>query len=46
MLFKIPDSVSFEDAVLIDTIATAYRGIIQSAFRLGDNVVVVGERGR
>lgn len=42
MLFKIPDSVSFEDAVLIDTIATAYRGIIQSAFRLGDNVVLAG----
>ena len=42
MLFKIPDSVSFEDAVLIDTIATAYRGIIQSAFKLGDNVVLAG----
>lgn len=42
MLFKIPDSVSFEDAVLIDTIATAYRGIIQSAFKLGDNVVLIG----
>ena len=42
MLFKIPDNVTFEDAVLIDTIATAYRGIIQSAFRLGDNVVLTG----
>ena len=42
MLFKIPDNVSFEDAVLIDTIATAYRGIIQSTFRLGDNVVLTG----
>jgi threonine dehydrogenase-like Zn-dependent dehydrogenase len=42
MLFKIPDNVSFEDAVLTDTIATAYNGIIQSSFRLGDNVVVSG----
>lgn len=42
MLFKIPDNVSFEDAVLTDTIATAYRGITQSAFKLGDNVVVSG----
>jgi 2-desacetyl-2-hydroxyethyl bacteriochlorophyllide A dehydrogenase len=42
MLFKIPDNVSFEDAVLIDTIATAYRGIIQSVFKLGDNVVLAG----
>jgi threonine dehydrogenase-like Zn-dependent dehydrogenase len=42
MLFKIPDNVSYEDAVLTDTIATAYRGITQSAFQLGDNVVVSG----
>jgi threonine dehydrogenase-like Zn-dependent dehydrogenase len=42
MLFKIPDNVSFEDAVLTDTIATAYRGITQSDFKLGDNVVVSG----
>ncbi len=42
MLFKIPDNVSFEDAVLTDTIATAYRAITQSAFKLGDNVVVSG----
>jgi 2-desacetyl-2-hydroxyethyl bacteriochlorophyllide A dehydrogenase len=42
MLFKIPNSVSFEDAVLVDTIATAYRAITQSAFKLGDNVVVLG----
>ncbi len=42
MLFLIPDELSFEDAVLVDTMATAYRGIIQSAFRLGDNIVVSG----
>lgn len=42
MLFRIPDNVSFEDAVLIDTIAVALRGIRDSHFRLGDNVVVIG----
>ncbi|NLO28884.1 MAG: alcohol dehydrogenase catalytic domain-containing protein [Actinobacteria bacterium] len=42
MLYPIPDSVSFEDAVLTDTVATALRGIIQSAFKMGDNVVVSG----
>lgn len=42
MLFRIPDNVSFEDAVLIDTIAATYRAITQSAFKLGDNVVVSG----
>jgi threonine dehydrogenase-like Zn-dependent dehydrogenase len=42
MLFRIPEAVSFEDAVLIDTICVALRGIRQSHFRLGDNVVVAG----
>jgi 2-desacetyl-2-hydroxyethyl bacteriochlorophyllide A dehydrogenase len=42
MLFPIPEEVSFEDAVLLDTMATAYRGLTQSAFRLGDNAVVSG----
>jgi threonine dehydrogenase-like Zn-dependent dehydrogenase len=42
MLTKIPDNVPFEDAVLMDCIATAYRGVMQSAFRMGDNVVVSG----
>jgi threonine dehydrogenase-like Zn-dependent dehydrogenase len=42
MLARIPDNVSFEDAVLTDTIATSYRGIMQSAFKMGDNVVVSG----
>lgn len=42
MLFKIPDNVSFEDAVLVDTIATAYRGLIVSKFQLGYNIVVSG----
>jgi threonine dehydrogenase-like Zn-dependent dehydrogenase len=42
MLYPIPDNVSFEDAVLTDTMAVALRGIIQSAFKMGDNVVVSG----
>jgi (R,R)-butanediol dehydrogenase/meso-butanediol dehydrogenase/diacetyl reductase len=42
MLYPIPDNVSFEDAVLTDTIATALRGLTQSALRPGDNVLVSG----
>jgi len=42
MLTKIPDNVPFEDAVLMDCMATAYHGLMQSAFRAGDNVVVSG----
>jgi 2-desacetyl-2-hydroxyethyl bacteriochlorophyllide A dehydrogenase len=42
MLTRIPDNVPFEDAVLMDCMATAYRGLMQSAFRTGDNVVVSG----
>ena len=42
MLYRIPENVSFEDAVLTDTIATAFRALTQSAFGMGDNVVVSG----
>ncbi len=42
MLYPIPDNVPFEDAVLTDTIATALRGITQSALLVGDNVVISG----
>jgi threonine dehydrogenase-like Zn-dependent dehydrogenase len=42
MIYPIPEPVSFEDAVLTDTMATALRGIVQSGFRMGDNVVVSG----
>lgn len=42
MLHRIPDGVTFEDAVLIDTICVSLRGIRQSRFKLGDNVVVTG----
>ncbi|HUJ69710.1 MAG TPA: alcohol dehydrogenase catalytic domain-containing protein [Syntrophorhabdales bacterium] len=42
MLHRIPDEVSFEDAVLVDTICVALGAIRKSRFRLGDNAVVVG----
>lgn len=42
MLYHIPDGVSFEDAVLFDSMATAYRGVHESAFKMGDAVVVSG----
>lgn len=42
MLYKIPDGVSFEDAALFDIVCVAMRGIRESRFRLGDNVVVAG----
>lgn len=41
-LFRLPDEVSFEDAVLWDPICVPLRGIRQSRFRIGDNVVVSG----
>jgi 2-desacetyl-2-hydroxyethyl bacteriochlorophyllide A dehydrogenase len=41
-LYRIPDEVSFEEAVLWDPIAVPLHGIRQSHFRLGDNVVVAG----
>jgi (R,R)-butanediol dehydrogenase / meso-butanediol dehydrogenase / diacetyl reductase len=42
MLFRIPDSVSFEDAVLFDIVCVALKGIRISKFHIGDNVVVAG----
>ncbi len=42
MLHLIPDEVSFEDAVLVDTMGVALGAIRKSSFRLGDNAVVVG----
>ncbi|MFH1833922.1 MAG: alcohol dehydrogenase catalytic domain-containing protein [bacterium] len=41
-LYPLPDNLSFEDAVLFDSVATAYRGLTHSAFKMGDNVVVSG----
>lgn len=42
MLFRLPDSLPFEDAVLVDTMGVAYQGIRISQLRLGDTAVVVG----
>jgi (R,R)-butanediol dehydrogenase/meso-butanediol dehydrogenase/diacetyl reductase len=42
MLLKIPDHVSFEEAVLYDILGVPFRGIRQSRFAIGDNVVVMG----
>jgi len=42
MLHKIPDNVSFEDAVLFDIMCVGIKGVRDSSFRFGDNVVVVG----
>jgi threonine dehydrogenase-like Zn-dependent dehydrogenase len=42
MLHRIPSEVSFEDAVLMDTIAVGLHGVMLSKFKPGDNVVVVG----
>jgi 2-desacetyl-2-hydroxyethyl bacteriochlorophyllide A dehydrogenase len=42
MLIKIPNAVSFEDAVLMDTITVAFHALRVSSFCAGDNVVVTG----
>jgi 2-desacetyl-2-hydroxyethyl bacteriochlorophyllide A dehydrogenase len=42
MLVRMPGNVSFEDAVLMDTIAVSFHGIRISNFKMGDNVVVSG----
>lgn len=42
MLYKLPDNVSFEDAVLVEPMAVALGMVRKSRFRIGDNVAVVG----
>jgi (R,R)-butanediol dehydrogenase/meso-butanediol dehydrogenase/diacetyl reductase len=42
MLYRIPDNVAFEAAVLTDTVATAIRAISRSALRSGGSVLVSG----
>jgi len=42
MFHRIPDNVTWEDAVLCDILCTSYRGIYVSEFKMGDNVVVSG----
>jgi 2-desacetyl-2-hydroxyethyl bacteriochlorophyllide A dehydrogenase len=42
MLLKIPENVTFEEAVLFDIIGVPFHGIRRSNFKIGDNVVVIG----
>jgi threonine dehydrogenase-like Zn-dependent dehydrogenase len=41
-LFKIPDNVSFEQAVLFDVMGVGFHAVRRSDMRPGDNVVVTG----
>jgi 2-desacetyl-2-hydroxyethyl bacteriochlorophyllide A dehydrogenase len=41
-LFKIPDNVSFEQAVLFDVMGVGFHAMRRSDFRTGDHVVVSG----
>jgi threonine dehydrogenase-like Zn-dependent dehydrogenase len=41
-LFKIPDPVTFEQAVLFDVIGVGFHAVRRSEMRIGDNVVVSG----
>ena len=41
-LFKIPDKVSFEQAVLFDVLGVGFHAVRRSEMRPGDNVVVSG----
>lgn len=41
-LHPLPDHVRFEDAVLMDSMAVALRGVKRSAFKIGDSAVVSG----
>ncbi|MEW5723828.1 MAG: alcohol dehydrogenase catalytic domain-containing protein [Thermodesulfobacteriota bacterium] len=42
MLFKLPDEVSFEQAALIEPLATSLHAVRLSRFKPGDKVVVTG----
>ncbi len=42
MLFKLPPSVSFEEAALVEPLATSLHGIRMSHFKPGDQVVIIG----
>ena len=42
MLFKLPDSLSLEDAALTEPLATSLHGVRMSRFKVGDSVVVIG----
>jgi threonine dehydrogenase-like Zn-dependent dehydrogenase len=42
MLFRLPDEVSFEEAVFTESLATSLHGVRRSGFRPGDSAVVIG----
>jgi (R,R)-butanediol dehydrogenase/meso-butanediol dehydrogenase/diacetyl reductase len=42
MLFRLPDEVSFEEAVFTESLATSMHGVRLSGFRAGDCAVVIG----
>ncbi len=41
-LYKIPDSVSFEEAVIVEPLATAIHGVFKKLPKENDNCVVIG----
>lgn len=42
-VFKIPESISFDEAVLLEPAANAYQALLQkSSFKTGDDVVICG----
>jgi threonine dehydrogenase-like Zn-dependent dehydrogenase len=42
MLFKLPPKVSFEQAALVEPLATSLHGVRMSRFKPGDRVVIIG----
>jgi (R,R)-butanediol dehydrogenase/meso-butanediol dehydrogenase/diacetyl reductase len=42
MLFKLPSNVSFEEAALIEPLATSFHSVRLSRFKPGDRTVVIG----
>lgn len=44
MLVKVPQGVDPKDAVLFDVICVSLHGVRNSAFKFGDNVVVLRHR--
>jgi len=42
MLFTLPANVSFEEAALVEPLATSLHGVRMSRFRPGDRVVIIG----
>lgn len=42
MLFRLPGEISFEEAVVVEPLATSLHGVRMSRFRAGDTAVVIG----